>query len=124
MNIVLWVLQGLLGLAFSVFGYNHGFNVERGKTRPMMAWMGALPRGLMTFIGCCEILGAIGLVLPGLTGIQAWLTPLAAALLALMMLLAALFHLPRHEYPNMVGNLVLLALAAFVAYGRFVLARF
>src|SRR5574341_131806 len=119
MNIVLWVLQGLLGLAFLMFGYNHGFNVERGKTRPTMEWMGALPRGLMTFIGCCESLGAIGLVLAGLTGIQAWLTPLAA-LLALMMLLAALFHLPRREYPNLVGNLVLLAVAAFVAYGRFV----
>lgn len=61
------------------------------------------------------------MILPDATGILPWLTPLAAALLALMMLLAAGFHLVRREYPNIVLNLILLALAAFVAYGRFVI---
>ncbi len=60
------------------------------------------------------------MILPTLTGILPWLTPLAASGLALIMLLAAGFHLVRREYPNIVFNLVLFALAAFVAYGRFV----
>jgi hypothetical protein len=60
-------------------------------------------------------------VLPALTGILPWLTPVAAALLALVMLLAALFHVPRREYQNIGANVVLLLLVAFIAYGRFVL---
>jgi uncharacterized membrane protein YphA (DoxX/SURF4 family) len=122
MNIVLWIVQIVLGLAFIALGYNHGFNVEKAKTQQGMQWMGALPRGLMTFIGVAEILGGLGLILPAATGILPWLTPLAGAALALVLLLAAIFHLPRREYPNIVFNLVLLALAAFVAYGRWFIA--
>ena len=85
-----------------------------------MKWVGELPSGLRSFIAICEVLGGIGLILPALTNILPWLTPLAAALLALMMLLAAGFHLTRREYPNIILNLILLALAALVAYGRFV----
>ncbi len=124
MNIVLWILQVLLGLAFLAFGYNHGFNVEKGKDRSGMSWMGAVPRGLMYFIGICEILGGLGLILPALTGLLPILTPSAATLLAIVMLFAAIFHVPRREYPNTVVNIVLLVLTAFVAYGRFVLAPF
>lgn len=90
----------------------------------MMSWVNALPRRLLTLIGICEILGGIGLVLPALTNILTWLTPLAGLLLAILMLLAAVFHFPRREYPAIVINLVLLALAAFVAYGRFVAVPF
>ena len=124
MNIALWVIQALLGLAFISVGPSHAFRVDQMKTRPGMGWVTAVPRGLMTFIGICEMLGAVGLILPALTGILPWLTPLAAALLAVIMLLAAGFHLPRREYRNMVFNLILLALAAFVAYGRFVVTPF
>lgn len=119
MNVVLWVLQILLGLVFIAAGYNHAFRFEQIKSR--MKWVNDVPRGLVTFIGVCEILGGIGVILPALTGILPWLSPLAAAGLALIMLLAAGFHLLRREYPNIVFNLVLLVLAAFVAYGRFVL---
>lgn len=84
-------------------------------------WVAAIPKGLLTFIVICEFLGGVGVILPALTGILPWLTPLAGALLALLMLLAAGFHLVRREYPNIVFNLVLLALAAVVAYGRFAL---
>jgi hypothetical protein len=87
-----------------------------------MEWLSAVPPVLMTFIGSAEILGALGLILPAATGILPWLTPLAAAALALVMLLAASFHATRREYPNLTGNLVLLLVAAFVAYGRWVLA--
>ncbi len=117
MNTLLWVLQILLGLAFVAAGYNHAFRFEQIKSQ--MKWVNDVSRGLRTFIGVAEILGGVGVILPALTRSLPWLTPLAASGLALMMLLAAGFHLLRHEYPNIVFNVVLLALAAFVAYGRF-----
>jgi len=124
MNVVLWVLQILLALAFVGAGVNHAFRYEAIKVQPMMSWVNALPRRLLTFIGICEILGGIGLVLPALTNIVPSLTPLAALLLAVMMLLAAIFHFPRREYNAIVINVVLLVLAAFIAYGRFVVVPF
>ncbi len=122
MNTGLWIVQVLLGLAFLGAAYNHGFRAEQMKSQRGGQWVAAIPRALLTFIAICEFLGAIGLILPALTGILPWLTPLAGALLALLMLFAAGFHLMRREYPNIVFNLVLLAPAAFVAYGRFVIA--
>jgi hypothetical protein len=65
-----------------------------------------------------EVLGAIGLIVPLLTGILPWLTPLAAIGLVLTMLGAMATHLRRGENQMLAVNLVLL-LAAFVAYGRF-----
>jgi uncharacterized membrane protein YphA (DoxX/SURF4 family) len=124
MNIVLWALQVLTGLAFVAAGYSHGLRHEQMKTQQGGQWVGDIPHPLRIFISICEILGGIGLVLPGLTGILTWLTPLAGALLALVMLLAAVFHLMRREYPNIAFNLVLFVLAAAVAYGRFVLLPF
>lgn len=120
MNIVLWILQVLLAAMFLMVGVLHGFQQERAKAQ--MKWPAALQPGLLTFIGVCEILGAVGVILPALTGILTWLTPLAALGLASMMVLAAGFHALRREYPNIVFNLILLALTAFVAYGRWVLA--
>jgi uncharacterized membrane protein len=122
MNIALWIVQVLLALVFVGVGVNHVFRYDALKVQPRMSWVGALPRSLLAFIGICEILGAIGLILPPITNILPWLTPLAASLLAVMMLLASIFHFRRRE--NFVGNLILLALAAFVAYGRFVLVPF
>lgn len=120
MDIALWVVQGLLAFEFVMVGQTHAFRYERGKER--LKWMEAVGKPLMTFIGICEILGAIGLILPALTGILPWLTPLAATLLGVMMVLAAVFHIPRREYRNIGFNIFLLAQAAFVAYGRFALA--
>jgi uncharacterized membrane protein len=126
MNVALWIVQVLLALAFLLVGVNHAFRVEQtiAQGRPGMMWVAAVPRWLMTFIGVCEILGAVGQILPPLTNILPWLTPLAALLLAIMMVLAIGFHLRRREYPNLIINIILLALAAFVAYGRFVLVPF
>ncbi len=118
MDVVLWILQVVLGVSFVLAGVMHGFRQEQAKKR--MIWMQAVSSGLLTFIGTAEILGGVGLVLPWLTNIAPVLTPLAAAGLTIMMILAAIFHFSRKEYPNIVFNLVLGALAAFVAYGRFV----
>ena len=74
--------------------------------------------------GAMPFLGGIGLVLPGVLKILTWLTPLAAALLALMMLGAIKFHVTCCEKPKIAVDLVLFALAAGVAYGRWMIAPF
>jgi hypothetical protein len=89
-----------------------------------MAWVRDVPEPLVRFIGTAEILGGIGLIVPALTHIQPWLTPLAASGLAALMIVAVAFHIVRSEWRNLSVNVLLLALAAFVAYGRFVLAPF
>jgi uncharacterized membrane protein YphA (DoxX/SURF4 family) len=72
-------------------------------------------------IGILEVLGSVGLILPALTKILPILTPLAAVGLTLTMVGAAITHFRRSEYPNIIMNLVLMAMALFVAYGRLVL---
>lgn len=83
-----------------------------------MIWADDLPAALVRFIGISEVLGGLGLVLPAATRIKPMLTPLAALGLALIMLLAALFHLVRSEFAAIGTNVVLGVLAAFVAWGR------
>lgn len=84
----------------------------------------AISPGFRRFIGVAEILAALGLILPWLSGILPSLTLLAAVGLIIVMIGAVIFHIARREYPNIVLNLVLLVLAAFVAYGRFVAQPF
>lgn len=116
MNILLWVLQALLGLQFFFVGIMH-FIVPPGLPA-MMSWMYELPTALHYFSGTAEILAALGLILPGLTRIQTRLTPLAALGLVFVMAGAVVFHITRGELPNIFLNLILTGLAGFVAYGR------
>jgi putative oxidoreductase len=75
-------------------------------------------RGLVTFIGISELAGAIGLMLPRLTGVLPVLTTWAAVGLGTIMVLATGFHLLRGEISHAVVTMILLALTAFVAFGR------
>lgn len=120
MNTFLWVLQALLAIAFLAAGFNHAFRAEQMKAQRGGQWVVAVQRPWLTVIGWLEILAAMAMVVPGLTGIQPGLTPLAAASLAVLMVCAATFHLVRHEYPNLALNSVLFVLALAVAYGRVV----
>jgi DoxX-like family len=83
-----------------------------------VAWYAAVPQPLIVFIGICEVLGGVGLILPAMTRVKPKLTPLAAAGLTLTMILAAGFHITRGEYELVPANLVLGAVAAFIAVGR------
>jgi uncharacterized membrane protein YphA (DoxX/SURF4 family) len=122
-NLVLWIGQILLALAFLAVGYTHTLAFEQASTRPRTAWLAAVGRGPMRIIGILEVLGAIGLVVPAATGVLPWLTPLAAACLAVLMLFAIVFHARRPgEGGNIVFNAILCAIAAAVAYGRLVIA--
>jgi hypothetical protein len=81
-----------------------------------------VPAPFVRFIGVAEILGAIGLILPALTGILPWLTVAAAIGLAIVMASAIIFHLMRGEANHIAVNVVFLALLLFVVYGRLALA--
>jgi hypothetical protein len=75
--------------------------------------------GFVKTLGAVEILGAAGLILPGLLNIVPILVPLAAVGLVLIMVGAAIVEFRRQEFKHMLLNLIYLALAAFVAWGRF-----
>ena len=121
MNIALWVVQGLVALAFLLAGFMKAF-MPLETVKKNMAFANVVPAALVRFIGVAELLGAIGLIVPAVTGIQSWLTVAAAGGLALVMLLAAIYHASRREYSHIGANVVLLLLAAFVLVGRWVLA--
>jgi putative oxidoreductase len=116
-NILLWIVQVLLALAFGMVG-------AVKLTQPIaalskrMAWVTAVPVSLVRFIGLVELLGAIGLILPLVTNILPGLTVAAAAGLALAMGCATIFHLLRHEASRVPTNIILAVLALIVVAGR------
>ncbi len=121
MNNLLWVLQIFLAVVFAVHGWIYvawppsaAAMIEKRNDGKSLG----LPSALRTFIGVCELLAAVGLILPGLTGILPWLTALASAGLIIVMLGAGTFHLSRRETSTAVISLVLVVLCVLVVYGR------
>lgn len=118
MNTFLWVLQWVLAAAFLVSGALKAFRPKE-QLASQMGWVNDFSGPVVKLIGALEILAAIGLVVPALTGIAVILTPLAAVGLILVMIGAIATHARRKEYPIAVANLVLLLIAAVIAWGRF-----
>ena len=116
MNVLLWIFQVLLGVYFISVGVLH-FIVPPGLPA-MMGWMYELSPGLHIFSGSAEILGGLGIILPGLAKIQSRLTYFAGFGLVLVMLGAIVWHLQRGELSNIMFNVVLAIFAGFTAYGR------
>ena len=114
MNILLWVLQVLLALAFLA----HGGLLLFPPPAIADQMNAALPRWFWIFLGIAEILAAVGLTLPGVTRIQPWLVQSAAAGIMFVMVCATVYHLMRGEVSSAITTVVLLALATFVAYMR------
>lgn len=126
MNVVLWILQGLLAVMFLMAGFmklsqsKEGLKEKGGKR---MAWVDSVSTNNIKLIGALEVLAAVGLILPQLMDILPWLTPLAAVGLVLTMIGAIILHVRRGDgTPSIVMNAVLLLLAFVVAYGRLGLA--
>ena len=117
-SIGLWVAQALLALAFGMAGFMK-LTTPLDQLGAMMHWVTVSPPLLVTFIGAVEVLGAIGVILPALTRILPWLTPLAALGFAVIQVLAIGTHASLGETGQTLPvNIVLLALALFVAWGR------
>ncbi|GAA4575095.1 DoxX family protein [Planotetraspora kaengkrachanensis] len=118
MNIVLWVLQSILALLYLFAGIKKTFQ-SRAALAPQMGWVEDLSDGQVKLIGVLELLGAIGLILPAALDIAPILTPLAATGLALVQVGAIPVHLRRSETKLVPFNVILLVLAAIIAWGRF-----
>jgi uncharacterized membrane protein YphA (DoxX/SURF4 family) len=114
MNITLWVLQVLLAAAF----FAHGWLLLMPPPEIAAQMNAELPRAFWVFLGAAEVLAAVGLTLPGITRIQPWLVPAAAAGVMLVMIAATIWHVARAEYSGAAITAVLLAMATFTAYGR------
>ena len=122
MGNALWIVQGLLAVAFAVSGLTKMLKSYSSIIAdPKMGWANDFSGGFVKFIGAAEAAAALGMVLPGVTGIAPMLTPLAGAGLVVMMLGAAATHLRRSETLMAIPPLMLGVLAAFVAYGRFLI---
>jgi uncharacterized membrane protein YphA (DoxX/SURF4 family) len=114
MNIVLWILQVLLALAFLAHGWMFLF------PPPEIAVLmdASLPRWFQLFLGVAEVAAGIGLVLPGVTRILPQLVAWAADGIVIVMVSATIWHFVRGEISSGFITMVLLAMAVFVAYQR------
>jgi hypothetical protein len=118
-NIALWVVQVLLALVYLAAG---GLKVARPREQLVATgrfdWMKDGSDAGVKAIGAIEVLGALGLILPELTGIAPILTPIAAVGLVVVQVGAIRVHLRLGERKSLPANVILLLLAAFVAVGR------
>ena len=118
LNISLWIAQVLLAAMFLMAGLMK-ISQPIDKLSQMLPWASQVSEALVRFIGASELLGGLGLLLPSLLRIQPKLTPIAALGLALVQLFAIAFHISRGETAAIGMNFLLLAIALFIAWGRF-----
>ncbi len=117
LHIGLWVGQGLLAAAFGMAGIMKLTMPTEELMAKGMGFVSEFGVGTIRFIGISEVLGALGLILPAALRIKPILTPLAAVGIAIIMVLATSYHISHSE--PFITTIVLLALALFVAWGRF-----
>jgi uncharacterized membrane protein YphA (DoxX/SURF4 family) len=114
-SIVLWIFQGLLALIFLFAG---GVKLVLPIEQMTSQMPIPLPGAFLRFIGVCEVLGAVGLILPGLLHIRPGLTPLAAAGLVIIMIGAVVVTVAGGSVAQAILPLVVGIIAAFIAYRR------
>ena len=118
MNMALWIAQIILAVVFAGSGIAKSTMTRERLLASGQTGIAMFPMPVVRFTATMELLAAVGLVAPRLTGIATVLTPLAAAGLCAVMVGAAWAHTQLHEPRNVAANAVLFGLAAFVAVGR------
>jgi len=119
MNITLWIITSVLALAFLAAGAMKLAQPQEKLAASGMGWTEDVTPGAIKAIGLAEVLGALGLILPAVSGIATFLVPVAATGLAVVMVGAVITHMKRGEKQMVVINVVLAALALIVAVGRY-----
>jgi hypothetical protein len=120
MNLTLWIIAGLLAVVYLAAGVGKLILAKEKLTAfAGGGWVEDFSAGAVKAIGALEVLAAVGLVLPAVFDIAPVLVPLAALGLVLLMAGAVVTRIRRHEPKAMMADLVYLAFAAFVAWGRF-----
>jgi uncharacterized membrane protein len=118
MNVALWIAAGLLAAVNLAVGLTKLVKPKEALVE-QMPWAADFSVRAVHGIGLLEVLGAIGIVVPGVVGVATVLVPLAAVGLALLQVGAAVVNVRYKEINRLPVNVVLIALAAFVAWGRF-----
>jgi uncharacterized membrane protein YphA (DoxX/SURF4 family) len=118
MNIIVLIIQVVLAIMFTMAGLMKSTQPKE-KLVKVLPWINNYSLEKARFIGISELLGAIGILIPQLAGILPVLSPIAAIALAIVMVLAALHHLPKKEYKELMFNAVLFSLLVIVAAYRF-----
>jgi len=118
MNIALWMVAGLLAVAFLASGAMK-LTQPKQKLASRFGWVEDFSAGAVKAIGTLEVLAAVGLILPAALDIAPVLVPLAAVGLVVLMAGASITHLRRHEAQMIASPMALLALAVLVVWGRF-----
>ena len=121
MDIALWIIQAILAIKLLNVALTHGLRQSLPTMQAAMQKTGKFSRSLLYGIAACALLGAVGLILPGLLGASGRITSVIAALVAALLLLSIFFHVRSREKPNVFVSVILFIFAAFVAYGRWAL---
>jgi uncharacterized membrane protein YphA (DoxX/SURF4 family) len=118
MNITLWIIQILLAAVFLTTG-SIKLVIPKKKLEKVFDWIDDFSRNKIKTIAAFEVVGALGLLLPGVYSIYSVIMPLSAIGLSVIMVLAALTHYNRGENAEMIVNIIIATLLAFVIIGRF-----
>lgn len=116
-NIGLWLVQIIIAALFILPGFMKMLQ-PIDKLASMMPWTGQVPQFMVRGLGLLDLLGGLGIILPSLMRIKPKLTVTAAYASILLMISAIIFHVSRGESSVIGFNFVLIALLAFVAWGR------
>jgi uncharacterized membrane protein YphA (DoxX/SURF4 family) len=119
MNIVLWILQGVLAAVFLHAGLTKITKPKEELVAPLGEWVNSFSAPGVKLLGLVEVLGAVGLVAPPLAGIAPVLSPVAAVGIILIMFGAIVAHARESAGSKIAMNVVLGVLAAVVVWGRF-----
>ena len=119
MNIALWIVAGVLGAAALAGGAQKLMQPKEKLAAAGYGWVDDFGANAVKSIGALEVLAGVGLILPAALDIAPVLVPVAAVGVVLLMIGAAITHFRRQEMQAIAVNVVLLAVAAFVAWGRF-----
>jgi len=119
MNVALWIVQGVLAAFFGAGGVVKATRDRKRLFDEGLTWVEDFSARGVRAIAALEVLAAVGLILPAVTGIAPVLTPVAAVGLGMLMVGAAVVHVRRGEIPYIGVTLALMAVALFVAWGRF-----
>jgi putative oxidoreductase len=114
MNIILWILQVLLAAQFLF----HGWLFVNPPAEFVDMMNASISPALRIFIGIAELLAAVAMILPGVTRIMTWATPLAALGLMIVTASASVLHLTRGETNSALTTIVLFVMSSLVAYLR------
>lgn len=117
LNITLWIAQVLIALTFAWAAYMKLFSPV-DKLAAMWPWTGQVSPLLVKGTGIIDLLGALGLILPGLLGVQPKLTGITAICIVVLMVVASAFHISRGEASLIGFNIFVTVFAAFIAWGR------